>query len=318
MPSTTSSVVSIVLDSSTVMTPSLPTFFMASAMMLPTCLSVLALMVPTCAIMSPFTSRESLLISPTATSTALSMPRLRAIGLAPAATVRTPSLKIASASTVAVVVPSPATSEVLDATSRTICAPMLRYGSSSSISLATVTPSLVTVGEPHFLSSTTLRPRGPRVTLTALARTSTPSRMACRACSLKSNCLAAMLPPYGEFESPPRRRDLLGLGENPENVVLAQNHVFGALDLDVGPAVLADQHAIALLHLDGDALAVLGHAAGAHRHHLALLRLLLGGVGNDDAAALRLQFLDAANQDAVGERPDVHRSEEHTSELQSP
>src|SRR5467141_2022232 len=99
MPSTTSSVVSIVLDSSTVMTPSLPTFFMASAMMLPTCLSVLALMVPTCAIMSPFTSRESLLISLTATSTALSMPRLSAIGLAPAATVRTPSRKIACAIT---------------------------------------------------------------------------------------------------------------------------------------------------------------------------------------------------------------------------
>src|SRR5438034_6269296 len=68
MPSTTSRVVSIVLDSSTVMTPSLPTFFMASAMMLPTCLSVLALMVPTCAIMSPFTSRESLLRSEEHTS----------------------------------------------------------------------------------------------------------------------------------------------------------------------------------------------------------------------------------------------------------
>jgi len=35
-------VVSIVRDSSTVMTPSLPTFFMASAMMLPICLSLLA------------------------------------------------------------------------------------------------------------------------------------------------------------------------------------------------------------------------------------------------------------------------------------
>src|SRR5258708_4669112 len=112
MPSTTSSVVSMVRDSSTVMTPSLPTFFMASAMILPTCLSVLALMVPTCAIMSPFTSRESFLISSTATSTALSMPRLSAIGLAPAATVRTPSRKIAWASTVAVLVPSPAPSEL--------------------------------------------------------------------------------------------------------------------------------------------------------------------------------------------------------------
>src|SRR4030095_506493 len=36
-----------------------------------------------------------------------------------------------SASTVAVVVPSPATSEVFDATSRTSCAPIFSYGSSS-------------------------------------------------------------------------------------------------------------------------------------------------------------------------------------------
>src|SRR6266478_3368407 len=54
MPSTTSSVVSIVLDSSTVMTPSLPTFFMASAMMPPICLSLLAEMVPTMTSKSDF------------------------------------------------------------------------------------------------------------------------------------------------------------------------------------------------------------------------------------------------------------------------
>ena len=51
-------------------------------------------------------------------------------------------------------------------------------GISSSISLATVTPSLVTVGEPNFLSMTTLRPLGPRVTLTALASLATPRRRA--------------------------------------------------------------------------------------------------------------------------------------------
>src|ERR1043166_4345699 len=64
---------------------------------------------------------------------------------------------------VAVVVPSPATSEVFDATSRTICAPMFSSGSFRSISLATVTPSFVMVGDPNFLSITTLRPFGPRV-----------------------------------------------------------------------------------------------------------------------------------------------------------
>ena len=40
-------------------------------------------------------------------------------------------------------------------------------GSSSSISFATVTPSLVTAGAPNFFSRTTLRPLGPSVTLTA-------------------------------------------------------------------------------------------------------------------------------------------------------
>ena len=52
-------------------------------------------------------------------STAFSMPRLRPIGFAPAETFFRPSRTIAWASTVAVVVPSPATSLVAVATSRT-------------------------------------------------------------------------------------------------------------------------------------------------------------------------------------------------------
>jgi hypothetical protein len=46
--------------------------------------------------------------------------------------------------------------------------------SSSSNSLATVTPSLVERGAPNDFSRMTLRPLGPRVILTALANTSTP------------------------------------------------------------------------------------------------------------------------------------------------
>ena len=121
------------------------------------------------------------------------MPRLIAMGLAPAATVFTPSRKIACASTVAVVVPSPATSEVLLATSRTICAPMFSYGSVSSISSATVTPSLVMVGAPKPLSSTAFRPRGPSVAFTARASFSTPARMRSRASASKQSCLAPMV-----------------------------------------------------------------------------------------------------------------------------
>ena len=73
--------------------------------------------------------------------------------------------------------PSPATSLVFEATSRTICAPMFSKRFSSSISLATVTPSLVTVGEPKLFSMTTLRPLGPSVTFTASASALTPARI---------------------------------------------------------------------------------------------------------------------------------------------
>ena len=83
------------------------------------------------------------------------MPRLRAIGLAPAATFLRPSRTIACASSVAVVVPSPATSLVAVATSRTSWAPWFSKTSSTSISRAIVTPSLVIVGAPNFLSRTT-------------------------------------------------------------------------------------------------------------------------------------------------------------------
>ena len=190
MPSVSSSSRPKVLDSSTVITPSLPTLSMASAMTLPICSSA-AEMEAVEAISSVVST--SLAISSswvTISSTAFSMPRLRAIGLAPAATLRRPSRTSAWARTVAVVVPSPATSSVFLATSLTSSAPIFSNGSSSSISLAIETPSLVMVGAPHFFSRTTLRPRGPRVTLTASARVFMPRSRARRASSSKAMIFA--------------------------------------------------------------------------------------------------------------------------------
>src|SRR5205807_2010047 len=182
MPSTTSRVVSRPFASSTVITPSLPTLSIALLMMSPMVASPLAEMVPTWAIsFGSLVLLLSFFSSATTASTALSMPRLISIGLLPAATSLAPSRKMAWARTVAVVVPSPATSEVLEATSLTICAPMFSNLFSSSISFATVTPSLVMVGAPNDFSKTTLRPLGPSVTFTASARVLTPLRMASRA-----------------------------------------------------------------------------------------------------------------------------------------
>ena len=104
-----------------------------------------------------------------AAAAALLIPRWMCTGFAPDETYRRPAVRIAWASTVAAVVPSPAMSAVFFATSLTILAPMDSKGSGSVISLATLTPSLVTVGPPHDFWMTTCRPDGPMVHLTASA-----------------------------------------------------------------------------------------------------------------------------------------------------
>ena len=179
-----------VFDSSTVTTPSLPTLSIASAMSAPISGSA-AEMLAVAAISSLVSTSLALATSSFSTAaTAFSMPRLRLIGSAPAATLRRPSRTSAWASTTEVVVPSPATSSVFLATSLTSSAPIFSYGSSSSISLAMETPSFVMVGAPHFFSSTTLRPRGPSVTLTASARMLRPRSRPRRASSSKAMIFA--------------------------------------------------------------------------------------------------------------------------------
>src|SRR6266700_1187225 len=132
---------------------------------------------------------------------------------------------MACASTVAVVVPSPAVSDVLLATSRTICAPMFSSGSFRSITLATVTPSLVMVGDPNFLSRTTLRPFGPRVTFTASASWLTPRSTACRDCSPYTICFA--------MSRVLLLLRLLAVFDDSQDFILAHDEVFLAFELDL-------------------------------------------------------------------------------------
>ena len=174
----------MLLASATEIMPSLPTLAIASAIIIPMSSSLLAEIVAICliscgvliALAKPVSSFKI-------RSTALSIPFLILIGLAPAVTFFTPSAKIASAKTIAVVVPSPAISAVLEATSLTSCAPIFSNLSFRTISLATVTPSFVERGEPKLFLMTTLRPLGPRVTFTVRASFLTPSRI-----DLKASC----------------------------------------------------------------------------------------------------------------------------------
>src|SRR5262245_55459830 len=283
MPSTTSSSVSAVLASSTVMTPSLPTFCIACAIILPIDTSPLAEIVPTCA-----TSSEVLIFfafltrSATTSLTARSIPRFRSIGFMPAATALWPSCRIAWASRVAVVVPSPATSLVFEATSRTICAPMFSNLSASSISLATVTPSLVMRGAPNDLSMTTLRPLGPRVTFTASARMLTPCSMRSRASRENFTSLAAIIQLLGT--RPEFRMDGMREGRSADDahdVGLLHDQEILAIELHLGARPLAEEDAVALLDVERHQLAGLVAGARADGDDLAFLRLLLGGVGDD-------------------------------------
>src|SRR5204863_7929070 len=157
---------------------------------------------------------------------------------------------MACASTVAVVVPSPATSEVLLATSFTICAPMFSSGSLSSISFATVTPSLVIVGEPNFLSRMTLRPLGPSVTLTASARLLTPFRMACREESPYVICFAIVCSVKLRRSNPVLARRLVLLRAdvlNRQDVLLLHDQILHAIELDFLTGVLAEEDGVARL-----------------------------------------------------------------------
>ena len=171
------------MPSSRVITPSAVTFSIASAISLPTDSSPAETVATLSMSLLPFTAWEFFLICSTAASTAFCMPFFTTIGFAPAAMFFMPSRTRACASRVAVVVPSPAASLVLVATSFTRAAPMFWNASSSSISLAIVTPSLVISGLPYFLERTTFLPFGPSVILTVSARVSIPAWRALRASS---------------------------------------------------------------------------------------------------------------------------------------
>src|SRR5579872_6736994 len=240
MPSTMSTSVSSDLFSSTVMTPSLPTFCIACAIILPIAASPLDEMVPTWATSEDeATGLARFTRSLTTAATATSMPRFRSMGLRPAATALAPSRTMAWASTVAVVVPSPARSLVLEATSLIICAPMFSNLSSSSISLATVTPSLVMRGAPYDLSRTTLRPRGPNVTRTACAKISTPRSMRSRASVENLTSLADIWLSLGGFS------DGGLLFDHAHEVGFLHDHEILTVEFDLGAGPFGEQHAIA-------------------------------------------------------------------------
>src|SRR6185503_973256 len=178
----------------------------------------------------------------------------------------------------------------------------------SSISLATVTPSLVIRGAPHDLSMTTLRPLGPRVTRTALARMSTPRNIRSRASVENFTSLAAMDIHSVLWRWRLRKGERAASGEDAHDVRLLHDQELFTVELDFGARPLAEQHPVAGLEVERNQLAGLVARTGANGNDLALLRLLLGGVRDDDAAGRLLLGGDAANHDTVVQRTEIELS----------
>src|SRR5262245_45796574 len=193
--------------------------------------------------------------------------------------------------------------------------------SSSSISLATVTPSLVMRGAPYDLSSTTFRPFGPRVTLTALARRSTPRIILSRASTENLISLADILKIRSLFRHLQVRAVLAddkGSGsfltgarfrrafEHAHDVAFLHDHEFDAVEFDLGAGPFSEQHLVANLEINRDELARLIAPARADSRDLARLRLFLCGVRDNDATGGLRFGINASNDDAVVKRTKFH------------
>src|SRR3984893_13834662 len=175
--------------------------------------------------------------------------------------------------------------------------------SASSISLATVTPSLVIRGAPKLLSRTTLRPLGPKVTLTALVSMSMPWSIRSRASVPSRISLAAMIDSLSA--------GLCGGGaalDKAHDVGLFHDHQVLAVDLDLGARPLPEQHAVAGLDVERVHLPVFAAGTWPDRDDVAFHRLFLGGVGNDDPARRLCLLLHSPDQHAVVQRSEFHES----------
>ena len=97
-----------------------------------------------------------------------------------------------------------------------------------------------------------------------------------------------------------------------QHFVLAHDEVLLTINFDVLTRILAEQDHIARLDIERDAHAALFERAAAGGDHRASLRLLLGGVRDNDSAALLPTFFVATDDDSIVERSDIHKVHPHS------
>src|SRR3954469_19235629 len=103
--------------------------------------------------------------------------------------------------------------------------------------------------------------------------------------------------------SGPRRE---ASAHDPEDVAFLHDQQVLAVEADLGAGPFAEQDLVPGLDVERRDRAVLAAGAGAGGDDLALLRLFLGGVGDDDPTGRLLLGLDPADEHPVMKRSKVH------------
>src|SRR5450631_3785453 len=150
---------------------------------------------------------------------------------------------------------------------------------------------------------TTLRPFGPSVIFTALLRISTPRRMRSRASVEKRTSLAVIVTSPKEGTHVGRA---VGLADDAQDVAFLHDEQVIAVDLDLGAGPFSEEDAVAGLDVEGGELAGFIATTGTHSDDLTFLRLLLDGIGDDDATFGLLFALEALNHHAVVQGTECH------------
>lgn len=105
------------------------------------------------------------------------------------------------------------------------------------------------------------------------------------------------------------------LGDDGEDIAGVEQEIVLPVVLDFGAAILREDHDIAFGDIERNSVALVINAAGAGGDDLALLRLLLGGVGDDQAGCGGLDSFKGLDEDAILERLDRGCHVKHLSVL---
>src|ERR1041385_6468660 len=96
-------------------------------------------------------------------------------------------------------------------------------------------------------------------------------------------------------------------GDDREHVAGAEDQQLFVVVLDLGAAVLAEDDLVADVHVERDTIAVVINATRTYREDLALLRLLLGGIRDDESGCGGLLGFDDLDDETILERLDADR-----------